>query len=774
MKSLTLNIIQEYKLLESTMHEHLCKFFDDCLVSDGPIVKRFGKSAFGTDHFVRKGNYVVLIQDKWESTAPSIRDINHFIRSSQYISSKISQNVILCLFVSKIQMSTAGQTLLNEVNQEYSESKYFSITCSESINVLVNNVMQFLQPYLVRYGFNLEIGLTKQITLYPHQTTAVNLFREKFLHNHILKSAIGALPTGSGKTLIGLSCIGEFWKTYPTKSVLWITERKDVLQSQFDSSDNIMIAINSGLLPSFKSFSLLKWYNQRNNIGELNQYLEINKPIFLMTNIDSILYEEKYKFIQKDKFGLVIIDECHCAGAQTTFSMLSYISSQWNQLVGLLGFSATPVQPENKKFKKIASLFGDGININFLIRMSIIDAIDADIIVPPKFYWVETNLDKVIKHNDFIQNIQTEEYYMIVEYIEHVLTESSTKKAIAWAQTIENADQWKQILERCKNLVDKYPMLSQFKIFISHTGVSLKGHDNQMSQFMMYTNPCLLICVGRGKEGFDCPAIDTGINLDAVQKRSALMFIQETGRLVRKFRDKQRGLMMETFTFMDETKKIEQICNIILGYSLFLKQIDKNFVGSERINILVKTIKVNHVKKSITLTTPKGKEIEFNIMSTSLKKLDWENLPTTLIRKIEEHFFQNGIGYEAAKNIIRQHNIKTKDEYFILCQTEPLLPTDPEITFRGKFSWIDYLNIARNYYELEECKEKINYYLLKTPTLKNNYFDLSLICHALCQLDDKFPPHGLWVDYYADRNITSLHELITLSIRRKRNTILLF
>ena len=129
------------------------------------------------------------------------------------------------------------------------------------------------------------------------------------------------------------------------------------------------------------------------------------------------------------------------------------------------------------------------------------------------------------------------------------------------------------------------------------------------------------------------------------------------------------------------------------------------------------------------------------------------------------------ITYEKARKILIEKNIKSKTEYFKLCKIDNRLTNEPEIVYNGQFTnWIDYLNIERKYYDLENCKNKVQEYLNKYQDLKKNNLDLSVICCDLCVLDVKFPPSCLWVDYY---NVNELRDLIVIhSVKKKISTLL--
>jgi superfamily II DNA or RNA helicase len=123
------------------------------------------------------------------------------------------------------------------------------------------------------------------------------------------------------------------------------------------------------------------------------------------------------------------------------------------------------------------------------------------------------------------------------------------------------------------------------------------------------------------------------------------------------------------------------------------------------------------------------------------------------------------ITYDKARKIIIDKNIKTKDDYYKLCEIDNRLSTEPEIDFKGRFTnWIEYLSIERVFYDLETCKNKVEEYLMHNPEIKKHYLDLSYICEELCKLDKLFPPSGLWVEYY---NLNNLNNIIVITIKKK-------
>ena len=177
----------------------------------------------------------------------------------------------------------------------------------------------------------------------------------------------------------------------------------------------------------------------------------------------------------------------------------------------------------------------------------------------------------------------------------------------------------------------------------------------------------------------------------------------------------------------------------------------------------IKVIQINftgNIKYKYNLREKKGQISDFG---------EYDDNLTELLRLKTIHQSSINITYEKARKIIACKNIKSKEDYYDLCDNDNRLSKEPEIIFKGQFTnWIEYLSIERVYYDLTTCKNKIDEYLLLYPEIKTNYLYLSLVCQELCKLDYKFPPQSLWVEYYKIKN---LHEIITIINKKKKLAI---
>jgi len=110
--------------------------------------------------------------------------------------------------------------------------------------------------------------------------------------------------------------------------------------------------------------------------------------------------------------------------------------------------------------------------------------------------------------------------------------------------------------------------------------------------------------------------------------------------------------------------------------------------------------------------------------------------------------------YEKARKIIAEKNIKSKEGYYEQCERDNRLSKEPEIVFKGQFTtWIEYLSIPRIYYDLETCKNRVGEYL---SSEKEFDFEFTNIIKSLKLLDDMFPPHDLWEEYYDINDLTEI------------------
>lgn len=263
----------------------------------------------------------------------------------------------------------------------------------------------------------------------------------------------------------------------------------------------------------------------------------------------------------------------------------------------------------------------------------------------------------------------------------------------------------------------------------------------------------IITCVYCLGEGWDFPLLD-GV-VFAENMTSNIRIVQSALRASRKNKEDINKitkiilpiLNRDNWLENNENSDLKKVREVI--YQLGLED--------ETIEQKIKVFRMDFEKN---ITKPKNDEDKTNYIGEYDHELTYK-LRLKTVKRISL-----STTYEKAKKIIIEKNIKSKDEYYILCDNDNRLHKEPEIIFKGQFTnWIDYLGIKREYYDLETCKKKINEYLTLYPDIKKHYLDLSLVSDKLCEIDILFPPKGLWVDYY---NIKDLRDIISFINKKKK------
>jgi predicted helicase len=267
----------------------------------------------------------------------------------------------------------------------------------------------------------------------------------------------------------------------------------------------------------------------------------------------------------------------------------------------------------------------------------------------------------------------------------------------------------------------------------------------------------IITCVYCLGEGYDLLLLDGVVFSETMT--SNIRIVQSALRASRKNKEK-------------EPNKITKIILPILNKNDWLDNNDNNDLKKVReviyqMGLEDETISQKIKVYKINATKQKPKEPKDNTIN------DFGEYDDELTQKIRLKTIKRislDITYEKARKIISEKNIKeiNKEVYYELCNMDIRLPINPEEIFRGKFDWIDYLNISRIYYDLDKCIEMIKFYLLENSDIKKYYLDLAIINEKLCKLDCNFPPYGLWVEYY---KLKELSDIIKISNKQRKPEI---
>jgi superfamily II DNA or RNA helicase len=303
---------------------------------------------------------------------------------------------------------------------------------------------------------------------------------------------------------------------------------------------------------------------------------------------------------------------------------------------------------------------------------------------------------------------------------------------------------------------------SHFKIkdiFVSsyHSDMKSSNRKKILSQFDKFKFG-IIACVHCLGEGWDFPKLDGVVFADVMF--SKIRIVQAALRASRKNNNEPNKitkiiLPISTETDTSDFKKVKEVI-----YQMGLE--DKTI--SQKIKAF-KITKNDHVKQN---------KISSSDRLAGSDRLEGSNITydEELTEKIKLHTVRRSMldmTYAKAKSLLAKKNIKSKDEYYNLCDNDNRFSKEPDVLFKDTFkNWIDYFSIERRYYELDICKKKINEYLAKYPDLKKHYLKLSIITNKLNELDPLFPPSGLWEEYY---NVKEIREIIIIKNNKEARKI---
>ena len=419
------------------------------------------------------------------------------------------------------------------------------------------------------------------LLLRKNQVTAIN----ESINNDFI-SGIHYHATGSGKSLIAMNILIEFNKKYPNKNILWICERKDILNQQF-SKNNIS---KNGYKHIISKFNFLNFVNNKNDkwYDSLNSSIFWKKPYLCIINRCFLTSKEKYKHI-KNPIHLVIHDECHSIENNSTqkfYQWLTKVNNKKSIIPRIIGFSATPEKIEPLK--------------QILTKYSIYDGFKDKVILPPKIVWLKSEKNPPLLHLLTLIKLQIEElpYKKIIVWCGMI--EECIRISLLWTNYFTNF----KINLDFNNLETKIKELEEKDYFKNKEEIKTIKNFGTYNDFYHSKNNSIMFCAVKHREGSDIPNIDTCIFMDLVEKRSERLFIQCIGRVLRKdeLKLKKYGLIIDL-----KARSTIEICNRVQHY-LKLKNIFPWKYSIQNININ----KIPYFMNSLLMVKDKSNKIKLN------------------------------------------------------------------------------------------------------------------------------------------------------------------
>ena len=587
----------------------------------------------------------------------------------------------------------------------------------------------------------------KKIISYTPRHDQTIIIEKSFIHFQQYNKGMLVLMCGVGKTLISL----------------WITQKLNL--------NTIIIGVpNKLLLKQWEEVICSLFQNVPYliisggvDIKNIIEFLENNKKKCIVITT----YSSAHKVYTSTKelnfiFEMKINDECHHLTTtnineeeRKTYINMLKIKSQKQ-----LSLTATLKNLENKENSRNEDIVVSNDNVNYfgeiIDRKPLLWAINKNIICDYVIQTIITNeeqLEQQLSKFHIIEENDKRLFLSAFASLKSIIDQHSHHLLIY----SNNKDNSLKLIKYIKMLLDdNYFNIPDLYYSNYHSEMKSKNQKEIINNFekVKFGIITCVYCLG---EGWDFPLLDGVVFSENMT--SNIRIVQSALRASRKNKkdiNKKTKIILpilnrDIWLENNENPDLKKVREVIYQMSL----------EDETITQKIKVFKINIEKQK-----SKSIEKEKKEMIDEFSEYDDELTQKLRLKTIKRSSLATT--YEKARKIIADKNIKSKQNYYELCERDNRLSKEPEIVFKGQFTnWIEYLSIERVYYDLETCKNKVDKYLLLCPEIKKHYLDLSIVCNELCKIDILFPPNGLWIEYY---NAKDLRHIITITNKKKKNS----
>ncbi len=337
---------------------------------------------------------------------------------------------------------------------------------------------------------------------------APNSMQEQFLTNirklikNDEKRAILVSATGTGKTYASAFAVRDF----NPKRFLFIVHREQIAKQSISAYENVIKDKSLGLLTGNKK--------------------EYDKD-YIFATIQTLSKDDVYSQFEKDEFDYIVIDEVHKAGAPSYLKIFNYFEPKF-----YLGMTASPERTDDFD---IYELFNH--NIAHEIRLQ--DALDEDLLCPFHYFGIR---DVTFDNEEINDNFTDFNYLASSKRVDYLLEKSEFYGY--------SGDRIKALVF-CSRKKEAKELSKEFNRR-GHPSCVLTGDDSQekrldaIDRLTNDSNPNKLeyiFTVDIFNEGVDIPEINQVLLVRPTQ--SPIIFIQQLGRGLRKFKNKEFVVILD-------------------------------------------------------------------------------------------------------------------------------------------------------------------------------------------------------------------------------------
>ena len=337
---------------------------------------------------------------------------------------------------------------------------------------------------------------------------APNSMQEQFLTNirKLIKNgekrAILVSATGTGKTYASAFAVKDF----NPKRFLFIVHREQIAKQSINAYKNVIKDKSFGLLTGNKK--------------------DFDKD-YIFATIQTLSKEDVYTQFEKDEFDYIVIDEVHKAGAPSYLKIFNYFEPKF-----YLGMTASPERTDDFD---IYELFDH--NIAHEIRLQ--DALEEDLLCPFHYFGIQ---DVTFENAEIDDNFKDFNYLASNKRVDYLLEKSEFYGY--------SGDRIKALVF-CSRKSEAKELSKEFNRR-GHPSCVLTGDDSQekrLDAIDRLTNDSnknkleYIFTVDIFNEGVDIPEINQVLLVRPTQ--SPIIFIQQLGRGLRKFKNKEFVVILD-------------------------------------------------------------------------------------------------------------------------------------------------------------------------------------------------------------------------------------
>ncbi len=350
----------------------------------------------------------------------------------------------------------------------------------------------------------------------PNSMQKSVIFRANELINNGEKRGLLISATGTGKTFAS-AFLTKYIEKFKVKKLLFIVHRETILKQAKDTFDIV-----------FQNEIKFTIYSGKRKDIEDKDFIFASYSMLIRENETNGQIERNFERFAKDEFDLIIIDEVHRVGENHYQDIINYFKPKF-----LLGMSATPDRSDGYD---LYSLF----NHNIIYEIRLMDALDLNLLTPFNYFGIKdiTVDGKILEDtSDFNLLTADERVKHILEEAEYYNYSGKRNKGLIFVSRQDIG----------KELSQKMNKLGKRTLFLDASN-SLEDRENAIKKLesdSLNKDETLdyILTVDIFNEGVDIPSINQIILLRPT--KSAIVFIQQIGRGLRKFPGKEYLVILD-------------------------------------------------------------------------------------------------------------------------------------------------------------------------------------------------------------------------------------